>query len=275
MENVLKTTQKQNNMQKRFFIVIDGPDGAGKEVAARAAAQYFRDLTQPPGIIFDLDAYWQRHHQHPQFDDQHSARGDCCFDYLDPTHFDIVLASEPTHTGIGSAIRNEIVQHKGKYSARFTAEMFAADRQILYKRVLLPALNHSKIWIQQRSFSTSIVYQQAQATDLNEQLSFETILNFEGNQLAQQHPPDLLIIPLIKDIERILNRNKQRTKDDKSFFENISFQKRIADAYAHSTLKDFFERLGTIVEYVDGELPLEAYREAVVSVVKKHYPRHA
>lgn len=259
--------------RKGFFIVIDGPDGTGKEVAARAALKYLRETTQPHKTVLDLDAYWQRYHHHPQFEEKYSERGDYRFDYLDPEHFDIILASEPTHTEIGHAIRNEIVHHKGKYNARFTAEMFAADRLILYKRVLLPALERGKIWIQQRSFSTSIVYQQAQAEELSEQLTLPTILSFQGNQLAQQHPPDLLIIPIIKDVERILARNKQRAKDDRSFFESVAFQKHVADTYASQWLKEFFENIGTIVEYVDGELPMEEYQQAIVEIVKKHYPR--
>jgi len=256
--------------RKGFFIVIDGPDGAGKEVAARAVVNFLR-TTEPQKILFDLDAYWQRYHHHPQFEEKYSERGEYRFDYLDPEHFDIILASEPTHTEVGHAIRNEIVHHKGKYNARFTAEMFAADRLILYKRVLLPALEHGKIWIQQRSFSTSIVYQQAQAQELSEELTLSTILSFQGNQLAQQNPPDLLIIPIIKDVERILARNKQRTKDDQSFFESVAFQKHVADTYASKWLKEFFEKLGTAVEYVDGDLTMEVYQQAIVEIVKKHY----
>lgn len=260
--------------RKGFFIVIDGPDGAGKEVAARAIVNFLRGTRMPPKIVFDLDAYWQRYHHHPQFEEKYSERGEYRFDYLDPEHFDIVVASEPTHTEIGHAIRNEIVHHKGKYNARFTAEMFAADRLILYKRLLLPALERGKVWIQQRSFSTSIVYQQAQAHELNEELTLSTILSFQGNQLAQQHPPNLLIIPIIKDVERILSRNKQRVKDDRSFFESVAFQKHVADTYASTWLKKFFETLGTTVEYIDGELPIEPYQQAVVDIVKKHYPKN-
>lgn len=260
------------NRKDSFFIVIDGIDGAGKEVARDAAAEFFRQI--PDGAtILNLDNYWNTNHRHPQFEQKRSEKGEYLLDYVNPEDIDIILSSEPTYTDIGNAIRNEIVRYKGRYSAKFTAEMFAADRQVLYKRVLLPAIELGKIWIQCRSFSTSVVYQQQQAKELNEQLSLPEILSLEGNQLAMQNPPNLLIIPTVKDVEKVLVRTKKRKKDDNTWFEKVDFQKKLEEKYESKEFREFFEKLGTKVVYVDGQLPYEEYQTQIKTVLSTDYKK--
>ena len=149
--------------------------------------------------------------------------------------------------------------------------MYAADRQILYKRLLIPALDGGKIWVQSRSFSTSIVYQQLQAKEQGETLSMQEILSFEGNKLALQNPPNLLIIPTIKDVEKALERTKKREKDDRAIFETLEFQLKVKPYYESQELREFFEKLGTKVEYVDGGAELNDYKEQIRDVIKRNY----
>jgi len=253
-----------------YFIVVDGIDGAGKGVAVNTIREFFRERFPHIDNIFDLEAYWQRFHMHPQFEDRVSAKKECLFDYVDPDNFRLVISSEPTHTDIGNTIRTEIISNKGKYTAKFTAEMYAADRHVLYKRALIPALNMGKIWVQSRSVSTSIVYQQVQAAELGEALKLDQIISLEGNQTAIQNPPNLLIIPTIKDVEKALERTKRREKDDKTWFESIDFQLKLKPHYESSELKSFFEELGTKVEYVDGGAELKEYTAQIIDVLERN-----
>lgn len=259
-----------NTRNDSFFVVVDGIDGAGKGETIKTAVDFF---TQKRGRRWlDLDEYWLRNHRHPQTKEQHHKK-DCKLadDYLNLEDIDIIKASEPTYTDIGNTIRNSIIRNKGEYSARFTAEMYAADRNVLYKQLLMPAIDAGKIWLQSRSFSTSIVYQRVQAEELKEKLTVEQILSFEGNQLAMKNPPNLIIIPIPKNVAQAMERTKKRDKDDKTFFEDLEFQLKLKPHYESTELKQFFEKLGTKVEYVDSGAELHDYKQQVWDVLDKHY----
>ena len=259
-----------NKRNQSFFVVFDGIDGAGKGVAVKAAIEYFKE--QKIKRLLDLDEYWQKNHGHPQTKEKYSKKTDkLTDDYINLEDIDIIQASEPTYTGIGNAIRNSIIKNKGEYSARFTAEMYAADRNVLYTQLLIPALNAGKIWVQSRGFSTSIIYQQIQAQELKEAITIEQILAFEGNQKAMQNPPNLLVITTIQDVEQAMERTKKREKDDNTFFENIEFQLKLKPHYESTELKNFFENLGTKVEYADSGAELQEYKRQVIDIVKKHF----
>ena len=149
--------------------------------------------------------------------------------------------------------------------------MYAADRNVLYTQLLIPALNAGKIWVQSRGFSTSIIYQQIQAQELKEAITIEQILAFEGNQKAMQNPEDIKHLQEIQDVEQAMERTKKREKDDNTFFENIEFQLKLKPHYESTELKNFFENLGTKVEYADSGAELQEYKRQVIDIVKKHF----
>lgn len=114
------------------FTVIDGLDGVGKGIAIDAIVHY---LELQGKIIFSLDSWWETHPFHPEFDPNVLATKHA---YCNLESFDVLVSSEPTHAQIGMAIREEVIKNNGRqYSARMTAELYAADRMILHKRVLL------------------------------------------------------------------------------------------------------------------------------------------
>ena len=58
----------------------------------------------------------------------------------DAGNADVLLTAEPTHAGIGWAIRNEIIRNNTPYDAAYAAQAFALDRGVQYRRLILPFL---------------------------------------------------------------------------------------------------------------------------------------
>jgi thymidylate kinase len=211
--------------------------------------------------VLDLHTYWAEYHDHPDF----GKNG------LDA--FDVIVSSEPTYVGIGKAIRDEIIAKNGReYSALFTAHAYSMDRMILYRRVLIPALKAGKTIVQSRSVSTSIVYQPIQSKIGKEPvMSVDDILKLEGNAFVMDYPPDLLIIPTIKNVAEVMKRLEGRQKDDNCQFENMDFQINIKPFYEGKELKKIFESRGCVVKYIDAGISiaetknqsLNAYRTVI------------
>jgi len=140
--------------------MIDGLDGLGKGVIIDAIRE---SLQEKKLKIFDLETFWKKYNDHPDFENTHFGNKPNSF-FVDSDSFDVLLSAEPTFVGVGSAIRFEaIAKNKRPYDAKTIAEMYALDRLILYQRVILPLLKKGKIIIQSRGVITSLVYQEFQA----------------------------------------------------------------------------------------------------------------
>ena len=249
------------------FTVIDGLDGVGKGVVIEAIAA---DLEQQGARIFSLDRWWTNNHFLPEFNRDNLTNRAA---YFDPAHFDVLLSSEPTYGQIGQAIREEVIARNGRdYSARMTAQLYAADRLILHKRVLLPALALGKHVVQSRSVSTSLVYQSRQKLAEGEAaLSMEEIMEMEGNRFCLDNGPNVLIIPTIQDVQAVMDRLADREKKDHADFENLEFQLEIKPLYEGSALREIFERRGTAVCYIDAGISVEESQRQAVEVYRAQY----
>lgn len=172
------------------LIVIDdiGGDGAKQD----AIVNSFRDRTLPDRgyKACDLDLYNQRAKE-PLF-----LRGDNLFFY---TH-DALIVSEPTMSGIGLTIRGEI-NKEGGYSALDVARAHALDRQVLYKRTILPFLRAAsvkpRLVLQQGGLISSLVHQTLLSEDEGHPLAVKDLLalpELPGNRLELSRRPDLIVL---------------------------------------------------------------------------------
>src|SRR5437879_6314835 len=119
------------------FIVIDGIAGSGKSTIADAAAQW----AQRQGHrVFRLQEWEKAHGTPPVLADVGEAN--------------VVFTYEPTRSWIGAAIRGELSRMDEPYDGLEIAHAFALDRQSLYRRLILPALEAGKTVIQERSVSS-------------------------------------------------------------------------------------------------------------------------
>ncbi|MFT4309639.1 MAG: dTMP kinase [Candidatus Woesearchaeota archaeon] len=239
-----------------MFIVVDGLDGIGKGAIVNEIAEFFKNKR-----ILDLHDYWVINNDHPDF-----VLGNNNMNHVPLDSFDIILSSEPTYVGIGSVVRDEITAENAReYSAYFTASQFSADREVLYKRVHIPALTAGKTIVQSRCVASSIVYQTMQGDDGS--VSIDDILDFSGNKLALQYSPDLLIIPTINNPEELMKRLELRHKKDNSVFEKLEFQLKLKPFYESDFLRDVFESRSTKVMYLDASVSENYTREQARNIV--------
>ena len=236
------------------LIVVDGLDGIGKGVGLDAIVERLREQ----GIrVLDLHDFWKNHNHHPDF--QNPLNGDAANPlFVDPDSFDVIYSSEPTYVGVGKMIRTETTAHSGRdYDVATIANMFSIDREILYKRVHLPALKKGKTILQSRCVSTSIAYQTLQAQDEKSEIGLDHILNLKGNSFALENAPHLLIIPTITNPEELAERLAGRDKDDNSIFENVKFQMAVKAQYESAWFRKLFEDRGTQIEFYDAGVSVE------------------
>jgi len=231
------------------FLIIDGPDGAGKGVfleAMRAAA------AAEGKRVFDLHAYWREHGCHPS----PAAFADAA----------VLLSSEPTYVGAGKRIREELIRKSSHYSAREIAEAYAADRQELYERVLLPALDAGMTILQSRGVTTSLVYQLLDAARKGESLRVEDVAGLPGNAfcLSPAALPDVILILTVSEPEELMRRLAKREKQDKATFETLAFQRRVREAFESEWFRRFFEDRGVRVVFADAATSIAASQRSAV-----------
>lgn len=218
-------------MKKGMFVMVDGLDGSGKGVAVTGLREY----AESKGMkALDLREYWKKNEGFP-----------------DISGFDVIISAEPTFTGMGKKIREEIIKNGTKYTSKETAEAFSKDREELYRKVIIPALEQGKWVFQERGVVTSLVYQPL----MDESISLDFVLSLPGNKLCLDHPPDLLAITVI-DPEIAMERlGRRKEKADDAVFEKLRFQRKIKNVYESKWLKGLFGKKGSKVVYISTNPP--------------------
>lgn len=231
---------------KGFFIMIDGLDGSGKSTITNGLAEYLKNQGKK---VFELKEYWKHHHSLPEPEELYN--------------YDVIISAEPTHSLVGLAIREEIIRdNKRHYSALTTATAFSLDRLILYKRIIIPLLEKGKTIIQDRGITSSIAYQPIQA----EPVSLENLLSLEGNKLAMEYRPDLILIVDIKAEDCLKRLGKRSDKNDSAIFENLAFQKKLYERFTSKWFRKLFEEQGSRVVYIDAAKDKESVLRQAISV---------
>lgn len=224
-------------MNKRGkFIMVDGIDGSGKGTIVEELCR----LARKDGLqVFDLVAYEKRYHTLPQPEE---VRG-----------YDVIRSSEPTHSLVGLAIRNEIVRDNGRdYAGSAVTQAYALDRFLLYKRVIIPALRRGTWVIQERGVTTSLCYQPIQ----QEPVQLRKILSLEGNRLALRWRPDVVLLTTVDPQEAIRRLRSRSGKQDRAIFERFTFLRKAQRRFISRWFRLLFARRGSIVEHIstDGSL---------------------
>jgi len=240
-------------MRKGILTIVDGIDGSGKGTIVKALADWAKAKKLK---VLDLKEYWKAKHTFPEPEEIKK--------------FDCIVSAEPTFSMVGQAIREEIIKDNGRhYSAFTTAESFALDREILYRRIIIPALLQGKYIFQERGVTTSLIYQPIQ----KEPLSLQKILNLSGNKLAIKYQPDLLIITQVEP-ETAVKRLAERDKKDGTIFEKLPFLKKSNKRFSAPWFCKIFETHGTKVVYLKTNKTVYDTIEEAIDIWEKYLISH-
>lgn len=240
-------------MKRGVFVVVDGLDGVGKGVIEDAI------IGCQEGKVFD-SVKWSLENlgRRPNVG-LVAGKGFSC-----------VSSAEPTHSLLGADIRWEMISksHDRVYSAKSLVQAYSLDREIQMKRLVVPVLLAGIDVVQSRSFAVSCCYQMLNAEDEggdpNEILEY--ILRQPGNKFQLENAPDLLIIPVVVNVEELIARLEKRGKTDDAIFENLEFQKRAKVLFESVWLREIFEKAGTKVAYLDAGISVESTRAQAVEI---------
>ncbi|MBI4450194.1 hypothetical protein HY634_03985 [Candidatus Uhrbacteria bacterium] len=220
-----------------MFIIVDGIDGCGKGTIADALAAARR---AEGARVFDLREFTKCEHRLPEIEEL--------------ADYDVIISAEPTHTWIGSSIREELIRDNGRsYTARATADAYALDRLVLYRRMLLPARAAGKDIIQERSVTSSLIYQPIQ----REALPIEEVAALEGNAFALAHPPDLCIIVSTDPPRAVQRLQLRKTKQDAAIFEKLPILQALHERYHAPWFRSLLAAHGWHTEFLDANGAVE------------------
>jgi len=189
---------------------------------------------------------------------------------------EVLMTEEPTHYGIGLAIRAEIIEKNSRnYSSDIQIQMYSLDRLVQMKRLVIPYLESYQDVIQSRNFASTLCYQSLWAS--NEEKTIESIrdkiLNHPGNQIELEYSPNLMIIATISDVAELMKRLKDRDKKDNCIFENLKFQNKLKPFYEDPWLKELFEKHGTTIAYLDAGISEEFTIKQAIEIYIDFYER--
>lgn len=230
-----------------MFIMIDGIDGSGKSTIVQTWKDY---LTGEGNAIFDLKHYWQTTGKYPGLDEIKA--------------YDFIFSCEPTYTGVGKVIREELVKTDTNYPPRAIVEAFSLDRLVLYNKIIIPLLNNGKVVIQDRGVSTSLAYQSLQ----NKEFTFAKIADFPGNKLALENRPDHLIIAKISAAKAAARISNRFDKNDNAIFEKLDFLKKAAEVFYSDYYQKIFTNRGAKVAYLNTEAEIDIMKQEAVKLLK-------
>ncbi|MFB6226387.1 MAG: dTMP kinase [Candidatus Paceibacteria bacterium] len=233
-------------MSRGTFIMVDGIDGAGKTTIIEEWKDF---LQQKDKSIFDLKSYWHENHTHPIS--------------TEISDFDVIFSAEPTSVWTGAAIREEMINENTQYSARSIAKAFSLDRLVLYKRVLLKALNQGVDIIQDRGVSTSLCYQPLQADELMR----DDVAQMEGNRFTLNNRPDYLVIADV-DPEQAIERLYTREQSDNSIFEKKKFLHRARETFFSKDYQELFTKEGAEIKKLNSGVNIDTMKRNSVSLLK-------
>ncbi|MCX6781879.1 MAG: hypothetical protein NTW66_02070 [Candidatus Magasanikbacteria bacterium] len=230
-----------------MFIMLDGIDGSGKSTILQA---WKDDISAQGNGIFDLKNYWQTTGRYPELSEMKA--------------YDFIFSCEPTYTGVGSVIRNELVR-RPDYPPQAVAEAFSLDRLILYTKVIVPLLKEGRYVIQDRGVSSSLAYQSLQSAEL----TFNKIADLPGNRLALEHRPDFLVLCDLPAEEALARLEGRTGKKDGAIFEKLGFLKKLQAQYQTPEFQSLFTDKGTKIKLLPTNVKVDTMKEQAVILLRR------
>jgi thymidylate kinase len=239
-------------MRRGRFVMIDGPDAAGKSVLEGALVSYCEENS---GRVFDGVNF---------------GSGLCRPTISDVGNCNVILSGEPTNYGIGRDIRHvvTVTENAEVFPNSAVVRYFGDDREIQLRTLIIPALKAGIDVFQGRGVCTTCNYQvvDGDREGVSRENVLEEIFEHLGNAYALENGPDLLALAVVKDVDILMGRLGDRKKKDNSYFERRGFLEKVLENYKSDWFREIFEKVGSRVAYVDTGISIESSMNQVVEL---------
>ncbi len=248
-----------------LHIMVEGIDGSGKSTVLKACREWAEDRKI---VFFDAIDFMEREQRLPTPEDLGPANG--------------LICAEPTFCWIGRAIREEIIAKHApsphtsalsgeifeqRYTGWETAQAFALDRLVLFRRLIIPFLqNHpERIIFQDRGLGSSLAYQPLQDTSL----STERLLELPGNAQTVAFNPTLLLLIRTEAAAAMARLAKRTDKQDEAIFEEPDFQTKLVQRFLSDQVLGPFKQAGTIISEIDGNQDMAGVAQSIKTILSQ------
>lgn len=232
--------------------MVDGIDGSGKGTIIKIWKEH---LINTGHKVFDLKKYWQNTGRYPDIKKIES--------------YDFIFSCEPTYTGIGNVIRQELIKNGTNYPPKAIAEAFSIDRLVLYTKIIIPMLKAGKHIIQDRGISSSLAYQTLQ----HKELTYDIISNLTGNKIALEYNPDHLVLADLPPEEAIKRLDTRLEKNDNVIFEKLDFLKKLHMKYHSTEFQNLFINRNTKINRLSTNVKIDIMKKEakklLINLLKK------
>jgi len=226
--------------------MLDGIDGSGKGTITEAWKNF---LLSKNKTIFDLKKYWQENNKYPEIDKI--------------KNYDFIFSCEPTYTGIGKVIREELIKNGTNYPEITVTQSFSLDRIVYYKKIVLPLLKLNKNIIQDRGVATSLAYH-----PIHDPIStIQSVAELPGNRPAMDNLPDHLILMDIKANEAQARLGGRTDKQDNAVFEKNKLQEKINKNYHSEEFKNIFKKQSTQIHWLNGSQKIDIMKQEGINLL--------
>ena len=230
-----------------MFIMIDGIEGGGKSTIVEAWKKYLAGQNKS---VFDLKKYLADNGRYPNYEEVKPC--------------DFIFSAEPTFTGIGKVIRDELIKNGTSYPEEAIAQAYSLDRLILYTKILIPALKDNKHIIEDRGVATSLCYQ-----SLSGNLSFDWLSQLPGNALALEYRPDCLCIIKMSPETAQKRLAIRYEKQDDVIFDKLDFQQKALATDLSPAYQKLFTDRGTKLEYLNTDVEIDIMKQESIDFLKR------
>lgn len=238
--------------------IIEGIDGSGKSTVLNAC----RAWAEERGVsFFNVIEFSEREGRLPSVEEVGQATG--------------LITAEPTFCWVGKAIREEIIaKHENEDLARYsgweTAQAFALDRLVLFRRLIIPFLqgHPERIVFQDRGLGSTLAYQPLQDISLNTY----KLIDLPGNAQTLAFSPTLLILIRTEAAAAMARLAGRKEKQDGVIFEEPDFQQKLVQRFLSDDVLGPFKQAGTKIMEVDGNAGIDQVGQAVKSLLSQNLP---
>ncbi len=248
----------QRKPEDGLHAIIEGIDGSGKSTVLNAC----RAWAEERGVsFFNVIEFSEREGRLPSVEEVGSASG--------------LITAEPTFCWVGKAIREEIIAKREnedipRYSGWETAQAFALDRLVLFRRLIIPFLqgHPERVVFQDRGLGSTLAYQPLQDSSLNTY----KLIDLPGNAQTLAFAPSLLILIRTEAAAAMARLAGRKDKQDGVIFEEPDFQQKLVQRFLSDEVLGPFKQAGTSILEVDGNAGIDEVSSAIKGLLSQNLP---